>query len=86
MKLFRIKVCEDKEFLSMPVKAQALYLHLNARADKQGYYENYNKVMQDIGVEREYLDLLINAGYLIKGKKGVVIIRSGYIQERLKEK
>lgn len=84
--MIKTRVCESKDFILLPVKAQCLYFHLNCRADRQGYIENYNKLMQTLGIEDSYLNLLIAAGYLIKGNKGLVIIRSVYMQKKIKSR
>lgn len=39
-RMFNIKIVDSDAFLDMPLSAQALYFHLNMRADDDGFIGN----------------------------------------------
>ena len=48
-RMFSIYVIDTDAFLDMPLSAQALYFHLNMRADDDGFIGNPKRVMRLIG-------------------------------------
>ena len=44
------KIIDSDAFLDMPLSTQALYFHLNMRADDDGFIDSPKKIMKMIGV------------------------------------
>lgn len=63
-RMFSRKICRSAKFLKMPEESQRLYFHLGLDADDDGVVEAYS-VMKAIEVEEEYLDMLVEKGYVI---------------------
>lgn len=74
-RMFTKKVVESDEFLSMPLSSQALYFHLNMKADDDGFVGNPKGIQRLIGAAEDDLKLLILKGFLIPLDHGVVVIK-----------
>lgn len=62
-RMFSKKICRSAKFLKMPSESHKLYLHLVLDADDDGVVEAYS-VMQAVGVEEQYFDILVEKGYV----------------------
>ena len=62
-RMFSKKICRSAKFLKMPSESHKLYLHLILDADDDGVVEAYS-VMQAVGVEEQYFDILVEKGYV----------------------
>ena len=58
-RMFTQKIVDSDAFLDMPLTAQALYFHLNMRADDDGFVNNPKKIQRMIGAAEDDLKLLI---------------------------
>ena len=76
----KIRVYESQDFIKLPLESQCLYFHLSERANEpQGFLKNYEKVIQDIGIDETFLDSLVKNQFVIPGKDGIVIVRQLYL-------
>lgn len=74
-RMFTQKIVDSDAFLDMPLTAQALYFHLNMRADDDGFVNNPKKIQRMIGAAEDDLKLLIAKRFLLAFENGVVVIK-----------
>lgn len=74
-RMFTIDIVDSDAFLEMPPSAQALYFHLNMRADDDGFVGNPKKIMRTVGAAEDDLKLLIAKKFLIIFENGVIVIK-----------
>lgn len=74
-RMFTQKVVDSDAFLDMPLSTQALYFHLNMRADDDGFVNNPKKIQRMIGAVDDDLKLLIAKRFIIAFETGVVVIK-----------
>ena len=70
-----MKIVDSDAFLDMPLSSQALYFHLNMRADDDGFVNNPKRIQRTIGASEDDLKLLIAKRFLICFESGVVVIK-----------
>lgn len=73
--MFRLDVLETDAFMEMPLTTQALYFHLNLRADDDGFVGNPNQIVKLIGAGSDDLKLLIAKRFVIAFEDGVIVIK-----------
>ena len=71
-------------FLDLPAGCQALYFHLNARADDDGFVGSPRKIARAIGCGEDDLRRLTEKGVLIAFDSGVVAIRDWLLSNKVK--
>ena len=71
--MFTQKIVESDDFLDMPLSAQALYFHLNMKADDDGFVNNPKSVTRMLGASADDLKLLIAKRFLLGFAKCVVV-------------
>lgn len=64
-RMFSKKIIDSDAFLEMPLTTQALYFHLNMRADDDGFIGNPKTIQRLIRASEDDLKLLIVKGFLI---------------------
>lgn len=74
-RMFSMKIVDSDAFLDMPLTTQALYFHLNMRADDDGFINNPKKIMRMIGAGEDDLKLLIAKRFILWFENGVVVIK-----------
>jgi len=74
-RMFTTKIVDSDAFLDMPLSAQALYFHLNMRADDDGFVNNPRKIQRMIGASEDDLKLLIAKRFVLTFESGVVVIK-----------
>ena len=73
--MFTQKIVDSDAFLDMPLSAQALYFHLNMRADDDGFINNAKNIRRMVGASEDDLKLLMAKRFLITFDNGVVVIK-----------
>jgi len=73
--MFAKSIIDSDAFLSMPLSAQALYFHLNMRADDDGFVSNPRKIQRMICCADDDLKLLIAKRYILVFESGVIVIK-----------
>lgn len=73
--MFTKKIIDSDAFLDMPLSAQALYFHLNMRADDDGFLNNPKKIQRMIGASEDDLKLLIVKRFVLTFENGVIVIK-----------
>lgn len=74
-RMFTMKICDSDAFLDMPLSAQALYFHLNMRADDDGFVGNSKRVQRLIGASDDDLRILFMKRFIISFEDGVIVIK-----------
>ena len=74
-RMFTQKIVDSDAFLDMPLTTQALYFHLNMRADDDGFVNNPKKIQRIIGCGDDDLKLLMVKKFLIPFESGIVVIK-----------
>lgn len=74
-RMFTLTVVDSDAFLEMPLSAQALYFHLNMRADDDGFVGNPKRVQIYVGASSDDLKLLIAKRFVIAFDDGVIVIK-----------
>lgn len=70
-----MKIVDSDAFLDMPLSSQALYFHLNMRADDDGFVNNPKRIQRTIGASEDDMKLLIAKRFIICFENGVVVIK-----------
>lgn len=65
-RMFTVKVTESDAFYSLPLSAQALYLHLNQLADDDGFINNSSSVAGRISGGKSALKTLVERRFLLQ--------------------
>ena len=73
--MFAKTIIDSDAFLDMPLSAQALYFHLNMRADDEGFINNPRKIQRMIGASDDDLRVLIAKSFIIPFESGIVVIK-----------
>lgn len=74
-RMFTKKIVDSDAFLDMPLSTQALYFHLNMRADDDGFVNNPKKIQRMIGASEDDLKLLIAKRFILCFENGVIVIK-----------
>ena len=83
--MFSVNIVNADAFLELPAGAQALYFHLNMRADDDGFVNSPRGVMRMAGAAEEDLQRLIDKGYLLAFGNGVVAITHWRVHNLLRK-
>ena len=74
-RMFSIKIIDSDAFLDMPMSTQALYFHLNMRADDDGFINSPKKIIRMIGASEDDLKLLLSKRFVLGFESGVIVIK-----------
>ena len=74
-RMFARSLIDSDAFLEMPLSAQALYFHLNMRADDDGFINNPKRITDYVGAAADDLKLLLAKRFIIVFDSGVIVIR-----------
>ena len=74
-RMFTMKIVDSDAFLDMPLSTQALYFHLNMRADDDGFVNNPKKISRMVGASDDDLKLLLSKRFILVFESGVVVIK-----------
>ncbi len=84
-RMFNNTVLDSDAFLDMPLSAQALYFHLNMRADDDGFISNPKRIQAYIGASEDDLKLLILKSFVIAFDDGVIVIKHWRMHNTLRK-
>lgn len=84
-RMFAIDVVESDAFCVLKASAQMLYLHLNMNADDDGIVDKWKNTLRYLGVKREHLDALIEAGFVIELESGALLISDWLIHNKIRQ-
>jgi hypothetical protein len=83
--MFTQKIIDSDPFLDMPLSTQALYFHLNMRADDDGFINNPKRIQRTIGASEDDLKLLIAKRFVIGFECGVIVIKHWRMHNTLRK-
>jgi len=83
--MFTQKIIDSDAFLDMPLSTQALYFHLNMRADDDGFINNPKRIQRTIGASDDDLKLLIAKRFVICFENGVIVIKHWRMHNTLRK-
>ena len=83
-RMFTKQIIDTDAFLGMPLSAQALYFHLNMRADDDGFVANPKKLTQYVSASEDDLRLLLMKRFVIGFDSGVIVIKHWRMHNTLK--
>lgn len=83
-RMFTQKIIDSDAFLDMPLSSQALYFHLNMRADDDGFVNNPKKVTKLVGASDDDLKILLMKRFIIGFASGVIVIKHWRMHNTLK--
>ena len=84
-RMFTKKIVDSDAFLDMPLSTQALYFHLNMRADDDGFINNPKKIQRMIGASEDDLKVLIAKRFVICFENGVIVIKHWRMHNTLRK-
>lgn len=84
-RMFTQKIIDSDAFLDMPLSTQALYFHLNMRADDDGFVNNPKRIQRTIGASEDDLKLLIAKRFVIGFESGVIVIKHWRMHNTLRK-
>lgn len=83
--MFTQKIIDSDAFLDMPLSTQALYFHLNMRADDDGFVNNPKRIQRTIGASEDDLKLLHAKRFVIGFENGVIVIKHWRMHNTLRK-
>jgi hypothetical protein len=83
--MFTQKIIDSDAFLDMPLSSQALYFHLNMRADDDGFINNPRRIQRTIGASDDDLKLLCAKRFVIGFESGVIVIKHWRMHNTLRK-
>ena len=84
-RMFTMKIIDSDAFLDMPLSAQALYFHLNMRADDDGFINNPKRILRTTGAADDDLKLLLLKRFVIGFDRGVIVIKHWRMHNTLRK-
>ena len=84
-RMFTQKIIDSDAFLDMPLSSQALYFHLNMRADDDGFVNNPKRIQRTVGASEDDLKLLIVKRFVIGFDSGVIVIKHWKMHNTLRK-
>lgn len=84
-RMFRLDVLETDAFMEMPLSTQALYFHLNLRADDDGFVGNPKMITRNVGATIDDLNVLIAKRFLLTFEDGVIVIKHWRLHNSLSQ-
>lgn len=84
-RMFTQKIIDSDAFLDMPLSTQALYFHLNMRADDDGFVNNPKRIQRTVGASDDDLKLLCAKRFVIGFESGVIVIKHWRMHNTLRK-
>ena len=84
-RMFNLSIVDSDAFLDLPLSTQALYFHLNMRADDDGFISNPKKISRTIGASEDDLKLLILKRFVLVFEDGVIVIKHWRMHNTIKK-
>ena len=84
-RMFNTQIIDSDSFLDLPLSTQALYFHLNMRADDDGFINNAKMIQRMINCSDDDLKLLIAKNFIIPFDSGVVVVKHWLIHNTIQK-
>lgn len=79
------EIIKTDAFMTMPLTAQALYMHLIMDADDEGFVSSPKMLMRATGASEDDLRILISKNFVIAFDSGVLVIKHWKIHNHITE-
>ncbi|MDV3426699.1 MAG: hypothetical protein LIR50_05850 [Bacillota bacterium] len=83
--MFNKQIIDSDAFLDMPLSSQALYFHLNMRADDDGFVNNPKKIQRMIQCSNGDLEMLFAKRFVIPFESGICVIKHWLIHNYIRK-
>lgn len=83
-RMFTKSIIDSDAFLEMPLSTQALYFHLNMRADDDGFVNNPKRITDYVNASADDLKVLLAKRFIIRFDSGVIVIKHWRMHNTLK--
>lgn len=83
--MFDKYIIDSDNFLEMPLTTQAVYFHLNMRADDDGFVDNWKSILRVIGGKEDDLKVLISKSFVLPFETGIIVIKHWKINNYLQK-
>lgn len=84
-RMFSKQIIDSDAFLDMPLSSQALYFHLNMRADDDGFINNPKKIQRMVLCSEGDFEMLIAKRFVIPFESGVCVIKHWLIHNYIRK-
>lgn len=84
-RMFDKTIIDSDKFLELPITSQALYFHLNMRADDDGFVDNWKSISRIVGAKEDDIKILIAKSFIIPFESGVIVIKHWRINNYLQK-
>jgi len=84
-RMFDKTIIDSDAFLELPITSQALYFHLNMRADDDGFIDNWKSISRIVGAKEDDIKILIAKSFVIPFESGVIVIKHWRINNYLQK-
>lgn len=84
-RMFDKSIIDSDQFLDMPLTSQAVYFHLNMRADDYGFVDNWKSILRIVGGKEDDIKVLIMKKLIIPFKSGVIVISHWKLNNNLQK-
>lgn len=74
-RMFSLSVIDTDWFLDLPLSTQALYFHLNMRADDDGFVDSPRSIIRKIQATANDYQLLLAKRFILEFDSGVIVIK-----------
>lgn len=78
-------ISDEDKFVDMHAESQALYFHLNLKADDEGFVAGPNRMLRMLGINKERLDELVENEFIFYFDSGIALIRHWHIHNSLRK-
>ena len=82
---FTKKIIDSDAFLEMPTSAQALYFHLNMRADDDGFVNSPKRIARLVNATEDDLRLLLQKRFILSFDSGIIVIKHWWMHNTLRK-
>ena len=83
-RMLSLSIVDSDKFLDMSVNARLLYYDLVLRADDDGFVSSPKKIMRIVEAKNDDLQALIDNGYIIPQKDGIVVVRHWFVHNTIR--
>lgn len=83
-RMFDKTIIDSDNFLEMPLTTQAVYFHLNMRADDDGFVDNWKSILRIIGGKEDDIKVLISKSFVLPFETGIIVIKHWRINNYLR--
>ena len=85
-RMFSKHIVDSDAFLEMPLSTQALYFHLNMKADDDGFVGNPRRVMRMIGANEDEFKVLLAKKFILEFEgQSVCVIKHWLVHNTLRK-